>query len=59
MVHGSRPVGGGSGDIAALHSGKVHEISGTYIGKVAGVLSKQSQQVQDTNQNSLKTIEVI
>lgn len=57
MGQGKSPVGGGSGDMAALHSGKHNEIS--HISKVANVLAKQAQQQNANNQNSLKTIEVI
>lgn len=35
-----RAVGGGSGDIAALHGGKIGEIQGTGISKIAAVMSK-------------------
>jgi hypothetical protein len=46
-------VGGGSGDIAALHNGKVSDIAGS---KIAAVLAKNAEK---NSQNSLKVIEVI
>lgn len=56
----SRPVGGGSGDMAALHSSKNNEISGTQLKQAATALAKQSQQsAAALNQNNMKAIEVI
>ena len=57
MANGKVPAGGGSGDMAALHSGKHNEMS--HISKVANVLAKKAQQQNAHNQNSLKSIEVI
>ena len=45
------PAGGGSGDITALHGGKVGDLS-----KVSAVLAKNADK---NNHNSLKTVEVI
>ena len=60
MTNGQRStVGGGSGDIAALHSGKVGDITGTQISKVAAVMAKNAQSQAANNQNSMKTIEII
>ena len=57
MVNGSKAAGGGSGDMAAFHSGRHNEISG--MSKVAAVMAKNTQQAAANNQNSMKTIEVI
>jgi len=44
MVNGSKAaIGGGSGDMAALHSGKAHEITGANISKAAAVMAKNVQ----------------
>ena len=58
-VKGQNSVGGGSGDIAALHSGKVGEITGIHISKAAAAMSKNIGQQAASNQNSMKTVEVI
>ena len=55
---GSR-VGAGSGDIAALHSGKVNDITGAQITKAAQLMTKNVNQQAAMNQNSMKTVEVI
>lgn len=46
-------MGGGSGDIAALHNGKVGDIAGS---KIAAVLAKNAEK---NSLNSMKVIEVI
>ena len=40
MANARAPAGGGSGDMAALHSGRHNEVS--HISKVANVLAKQA-----------------
>lgn len=44
MVNGSKAaIGGGSGDMAALHSGKAHEIKGVHTSKAAAIIAKNVQ----------------
>ena len=60
MVNGSKAaVGGGSGDMAALHNSKGYDITNATAGKAAAVMAKNMQQAAANSQNSMKTIEVI